>query len=45
VVDSSVWIDFFNGTVTRQTSKLRSILGNDPVLVGDLIGMRGIPRP
>jgi len=37
VVDSSVWIDFFNGKVTPQTSKLLSFLGNEPLLVGDLI--------
>ena len=37
VVDSSVWIDFFNGKVTPQTSKLLSLLGNEPLLVGDLI--------
>ena len=37
VVDSSVWIDFFNGNVTPQTSKLVSLLGNEPLLVGDLI--------
>jgi predicted nucleic acid-binding protein len=37
VVDSSVWIDFFNGKVTRQTSKLLSIIGNEPLIIGDLI--------
>jgi predicted nucleic acid-binding protein len=37
VVDSSVWIDFFNGKVTPQTSTLLSFLGNEPLLVGDLI--------
>jgi len=37
VVDSSVWIDFFNGQVTPQTSKLLSIIGNEPLLVGDVI--------
>ena len=37
VVDSSVWIGFFNGKVTPQTSKLLSFMGNEPLLVGDLI--------
>ena len=37
VVDSSVWIDFFNGQLTPQTSTLLSIIGNEPLLVGDLI--------
>jgi predicted nucleic acid-binding protein len=37
VVDSSVWIDFFNGKVTPQTGKLLSLMGNEPLLVGDLI--------
>ena len=37
VVDSSVWIDFFKGQVTPQTSKLLSIMGKEPLLVGDLI--------
>lgn len=37
MVDSSVWIDFFNGKVTRQTDRLLSLMGNEPLLVGDLI--------
>lgn len=37
VVDSSVWIDFFNGRRTPQTLKLQSLLGSEPLLVGDLI--------
>jgi predicted nucleic acid-binding protein len=37
VVDSSVWIDYFNGEFTRQTALLHSFLGRDPVVVGDLI--------
>jgi predicted nucleic acid-binding protein len=37
VVDSSVWIDFFNGKVTPRTSKLLSLMGTEPLLVGDLI--------
>jgi predicted nucleic acid-binding protein len=37
LVDSSVWIDYFNGTVTPQTEKLDSLLGNEPLAIGDLI--------
>ena len=37
VVDSSVWIDYFNGIETRETTILDGVLGNEPVLTGDLI--------
>ena len=37
LVDSSVWIDYFNGTVTAETNFLDEILGTEPVGVGDLI--------
>ena len=37
VVDSSVWIDYFNGKKTPQTDWLDSALGNTPVIIGDLI--------
>jgi len=37
VVDSSVWVDYFNGQETRATSYLDSILGVEPVAIGDLI--------
>jgi hypothetical protein len=37
LVDSSVWIDFFNGASTRETDYLDKILGDQPLLVGDLI--------
>jgi predicted nucleic acid-binding protein len=37
VVDSSVWIDFFNGRLTKQTDLLDDLLGERPVVVGDLI--------
>jgi predicted nucleic acid-binding protein len=37
VVDSSVWIDFFNGKTTPQTSKLLTIMGDELLLVGDLV--------
>ncbi len=37
LVDSSVWIDYFNGTVTSQTEKLDELLGREPLAIGDLI--------
>ena len=37
VVDSSVWIDYYNGTTTPQTLKLKSLLGETELLVGDII--------
>ena len=37
LVDSSVWIDFFRGTVTPQSERLDQLLGREPLLIGDLI--------
>jgi len=37
LVDSSVWIDYFNGTSTAQTEKLDQLLGREPLAIGDLI--------
>ena len=37
IVDSSVWIDYFNGNKTPQTDWLDAALGNTPVIMGDLI--------
>ena len=37
LVDTSVWIDYFRGLSTRQTDHLDSLLGVEPVAVGDLI--------
>lgn len=37
LVDSSVWIDYFKGTVTPQTEKLDALLGTEPIATGDLI--------
>lgn len=37
VVDSSVWIDYFNGKKTPKTDWLDSALGREPIIVGDLI--------
>ena len=37
LVDSSVWIDYFNGKKTPQTDWLDSAFGSTPVIMGDLI--------
>ena len=37
VVDSSVWIDFFNGVATPEVERLDALLGVTPVAAGDLI--------
>ena len=37
LVDSSVWIDYFRGVTTRQTDRLDSLLGREPVATGDLM--------
>ncbi len=37
LVDSSVWIAYFNGAVTPQTRKLDTLLGSEPLAIGDLI--------
>lgn len=36
-VDSSVWTDFFNGIESAETDFLDSILGKEPVALGDLV--------
>jgi predicted nucleic acid-binding protein len=37
LVDSSVWIDYFNGVTTPQTDTLEDLLGSEPLAIGDLI--------
>jgi predicted nucleic acid-binding protein len=37
VIDSTVWIDYFNGIKSPQTDYLDAILDKTPILVGDLI--------
>ena len=37
LVDSSVWIDFFNDTETAETQSLSGLLGLLPVAIGDLM--------
>jgi predicted nucleic acid-binding protein len=37
LVDSSVWVDYFKGTITPQTEKLDSLLDRELLAIGDLI--------
>jgi predicted nucleic acid-binding protein len=37
LVDSSVWIDYFRGTASAHTDRLDSLLGREPLLIGDII--------
>jgi predicted nucleic acid-binding protein len=37
VVDSTVWIDYFNGAENPRTDYLHNIVDQQPILVGDLI--------
>jgi len=37
VVDTSVWVDYFNGEENPQTDFLHSVLDATPILIGDLI--------
>lgn len=37
LVDSSVWIDYFNGVVRAETYRLDALLGQDNILMGDII--------
>jgi hypothetical protein len=37
LVDSSVWIDYFNGRITWQTNLLDNLLSDIPIIIGDLI--------
>lgn len=37
IVDSSVWIDYFNGKSTPQTNTLDCLLGAEPLALGDII--------
>ena len=37
LVDSSVWVDYFNGRITPQTDWLDAALGIEVIIVGDII--------
>ena len=36
-VDSSVWIDYFNGRTSRQVQLLDELLGREPMVIGDIV--------
>lgn len=36
-VDSSVWVDYFNGTQSVETDCLDRLLGQEPVVLGDIV--------
>ena len=37
IVDSTVWVDYFNGIGNPQTDYLHQIVDKTPILIGDLI--------
>jgi len=37
LVDTSVWVDYFRGTASREAEKLDALLGVEPLAIGDLI--------
>lgn len=37
LVDSSVWIDYFNGNISFQTDYLDSIVGKEIIIIADII--------
>jgi len=37
LVDSSVWVDYFNGLDSAETDFLDTSLGTEPIAIGDLI--------
>jgi hypothetical protein len=37
IVDSSAWIDYFNGQITPQTELLNAVLGQREIGLGDII--------
>lgn len=39
LVDSSVWVDYFKGLETAATTALHGLLGDEEVVVGDLVVM------
>ncbi len=43
MVDSSVWIPYFRGAITRETDLLNQLLGKTVVAIGDLIYVEVLP--
>ena len=44
LVDSSVWIDYFRGSATPSAEKLDTLLGTEPLAIGDLIVVEVLQR-
>ena len=44
IADTSVWIDYFNGTVNEETNILDSALESGEVAIGDLIFLEILPE-
>ncbi len=44
IVDSSVWVDYFNGRETPETNKLDTLLGVEPLAIGDFNKNIKVPR-
>lgn len=46
LADTSVWIDFYRGTINAGTSRLRTLIGSGELMMGDLIAceiLQGVP--
>ena len=39
LVDSSVWIDYFNGRSSRATDRLHDLVGHEEIAMGDLVAV------
>lgn len=37
LVDTTVWVDYFNGQITPETTTLDKILSTDEIVIGDII--------
>ena len=37
MVDTSVWVDYFNGKINKQSNKLEEILATEHIIMGDII--------
>ena len=37
IVDTSVWVDYFNGIFSKETDMLDEHITHEPILIGDLI--------
>ena len=37
LVDTTVWVDYFNGRITPETATLDKLLSTDEIIIGDII--------